>query len=120
MRVPCLLVSAVLCAALVGACGSGDSGPAGDAKMGGSITIAQIATPDSLDPALAYSLEAAQAHWLIYPGLVTYKHEEGAEGSKLIPAAAQKLPDVSTDGKHLPLPAAQGAEVLRRHARQGL
>ncbi|HEY8769429.1 MAG TPA: ABC transporter substrate-binding protein [Thermoleophilaceae bacterium] len=99
MRVPCLLVSAVLCAALVGACGSGDSGPAGDAKMGGSITIAQIATPDSLDPALAYSLEAAQAHWLIYPGLVTYKHEEGAEGSKLIPAAAQKLPDVSTDGK---------------------
>jgi peptide/nickel transport system substrate-binding protein len=66
--------------------------------MGGSITIAQTRAPDSLDPALAYSPQAAQAHWLVYPGLVTYAHEEGKEGSKLIPAAAEKLPSVSADG----------------------
>ena len=79
----------------ISGCGDGAAGPGGDAKMGGSITIAQTRAPDSLDPALAYSPEAAQAHWLIYPGLVTYKHEEGKEGSKLIPAAAEKLPEVS-------------------------
>jgi peptide/nickel transport system substrate-binding protein len=80
--------------------GCGNAFGLGDnAKVGGSITVAQSAAPDSLDPALAYSPEAAQAHWLVYPGLVTYKHASGADGSKLIPAAAEKLPDVSADGK---------------------
>ena len=83
---------------MLGGCAGDDAGPGGDAKMGGSITVVQGRAPDSLDPGIAYSPQAAQAHWLVYPGLVTYKHEEGKEGSKLIAAAAEKLPDVSNAG----------------------
>ena len=79
------------------ACGGG-TGPQ-DAKKGGTITIAESANPDSLDPAVAFTFEAASAHWLIYPGLLTYKHEEGKAGSDLIPAAAESLPKVSDGGR---------------------
>jgi peptide/nickel transport system substrate-binding protein len=99
MLVKAAPVATAVCALCLAACNSGDAGPGGDAKTGGSITIAQAAAPDSLDPALAYSRQAAQAHWLVYPGLVTYKHEEGEEGSKLIPAAARSMPRVLQDGE---------------------
>jgi peptide/nickel transport system substrate-binding protein len=95
-------IAVVLASAALGllACGGDDDdGGAGGGKTGGSLTIAETSNPDFLDPALAYTFEAAVAHWLIYPGLVTYKHAEGAEGAQIIPAAAEALPEVSADGK---------------------
>ena len=96
------LLVAALAMVTIGACGSddegGDGGSSGDAKKGGSITISLTSNPDHLDPANAYTVEAAAAHWLIYPGLMTYKHEEGKEGATLTPAAAEKAPTVSADG----------------------
>jgi peptide/nickel transport system substrate-binding protein len=90
---------AAACAALaITACGGGE-GSGGNARQGGSVTIAATSNPDYLDPALAYTVEAAIAHWLIYPGLLTYKHEEGKAGTELIPAAADAMPKVSSDGK---------------------
>jgi peptide/nickel transport system substrate-binding protein len=85
----------------VAACGGGDDngGGGGSAKKGGTLTIAETSNPDYLDPAHAYTVEAAVAHWLIYPGLLTYKHEEGKAGAELQPAAADAMPKVSKDGK---------------------
>jgi peptide/nickel transport system substrate-binding protein len=100
-RVLVLLVAA-LSMVTVASCGSGSDssgGSASNAKKGGTITIAQTSNPDFLDPALAYTVEAATAHWLIYPGLLTYKHAEGKAGAELIPGAAQSLPKISADGK---------------------
>lgn len=96
------LLVAALAMVTMAACGGDDEGGGGgsseSAKKGGSITISLTSNPDHLDPANAYTVEAAVAHWLIYPGLMTYKHEEGKEGAKLIPAAAEKEPTVSEDG----------------------
>lgn len=96
------LLVAALATIGVAACGGGDDdegGGGGSAKQGGTLTIAQTSNPDFLDPALAYTVEAATAHWLIYPGLLTYKHEEGKAGAELIPGAADAQPKISSDGK---------------------
>jgi peptide/nickel transport system substrate-binding protein len=86
----------------VAACGGGDDsggGGSGSAKKGGTLTISETSNPDFLDPAVAYTVEAAVAHWLIYPGLLTYKHEEGKAGAELQPGAADAMPKVSDGGK---------------------
>jgi peptide/nickel transport system substrate-binding protein len=95
------LLLAALVLALFG-CGDDDEGggePASEAKQGGSITIAQSAQPDSLDPALAYSTPAWEPLWLVYTPPLTYKHAEGKAGAELIPGVADELPAVSEDGK---------------------
>jgi peptide/nickel transport system substrate-binding protein len=100
-RVLVLLVAA-LAMVTVASCGGGSDsggGSASNAKKGGTITIAETSNPDFLDPALAYTVEASVAHWLIYPGLLTYKHEEGKAGAELQPGAAEKMPEISSDGK---------------------
>ena len=86
---------AALAIVTVAGCGcDDDGGGAGEsAKKGGSITIAETSNPDHLDPANAYTVEAAAAHWLVYPGLMTYKHEEGKTGAELIHGAAEKAPE---------------------------
>ena len=98
------LLVAVLAMAGVAACGGDDDEAGGggggeSAKRGGSITISLTSNPDHLDPANAYTVEAAAAHWLIYLPLMSYKHEEGKAGTELIPGAAEKEPEVSEDGK---------------------
>jgi peptide/nickel transport system substrate-binding protein len=92
-----LLVAGVAMVA-VAACGGDDEEAGGTAKEGGSLTISLTSNPDYLDPAIAYTVEAASAHWIMYPGLVSYKHEEGKAGAELIPAAAEAMPAVSSDG----------------------
>ena len=95
-----LYISFAMCVAVaaLGGCG-GEATSSEGPRTGGALTIAQTSNPDFLDPAKGYTVEASAAHWLIYPGLVTYRHEEGEEGSKLIPAAAEALPKVSPDGR---------------------
>jgi peptide/nickel transport system substrate-binding protein len=52
-----------------------------------------------MDPALSYTQEGWLMLWTAYTPLLTYKHEEGEEGSKLIPGLAEAMPDISADGK---------------------
>jgi peptide/nickel transport system substrate-binding protein len=102
-----VLLLAVLSMAVIGACGDDDDdggggsegGGGGAAKQGGSITIAQTSQPDYLDPALSYTVNGWEPQWLVYTPPITYKRAEGIEGTELIPGVAEKLPEVSKDGK---------------------
>jgi len=101
------LRSALVCGLTAGACiglaacGSDDDGGGADdgaGKTGGSIKIGS-ALPDSYDPVLFQTVQANQALQLVYTGLVTYKHADGAEGTELIPGLAETMPEVSADKK---------------------
>lgn len=93
----------------VAACGSDDTASGGGVE-GGSITIAQVAQPDYLDPALSYTIHGWEPMWLVYTPLITYRHEEGDAGSELIPGLAQDLPEVSDGGKTYELTLRKGLE----------
>lgn len=87
--------------------GSGDSGNAGTnaqegtpaAKTGGEAVVNLTSFPDYMDPALSYTQEGWQSLWTVYTPLLSYKHEEGAEGAQLIPGLAEAMPEISEDGK---------------------
>ena len=101
------LLLAVLSMFVVAACGGDDGGDggggggggSGEAKQGGSITIAQTSQPDYLDPALSYTVNGWEPMWLVYTPPVTYKRAEGVEGTELIPGVAEEVPEISKDGK---------------------
>jgi peptide/nickel transport system substrate-binding protein len=57
------------------------------------------AFPDYLDPALSYTAEGWTATWSTYIPLLTYAHESGQAGSKVIPGLAEALPKISNGGK---------------------
>jgi peptide/nickel transport system substrate-binding protein len=82
------------CAASVAA-GCGDDDP----TVGGSATVEMSTPPDYLDPQLGYTTEAAEAGWIAYTPLLTYRHKEAPAGTELIPGLAQRLPHVSPNGK---------------------
>jgi peptide/nickel transport system substrate-binding protein len=67
-------------------------------KDGGKITVLMGTAPDHLDPHQGYTTQAAEADWITYTGLLTYKHENGTAGGELIPGLAEDLPTVSKDG----------------------
>jgi peptide/nickel transport system substrate-binding protein len=96
----CVLLA--LCAIALGACG----GSSGD----GGITIAETAQPDSLDPAVGYTLNALEPGWLVYTPLLTYRHASGGAGSQLVPGLAESLPHVSADGRTYRLKLRAGLE----------
>jgi peptide/nickel transport system substrate-binding protein len=100
------LVAAVLAALPVwGLAACGDDEP-----EGGSITIAETARPDFLDPALSYTLNGWEPMWLVYTPLLTYRHAEGEAGSELIPGLARELPEISADGRTYKLRLRDGIE----------
>ena len=109
------LVLLVACLSLfvIAACGDDDDdgggggGGGGEAKKGGSITISQTSQPDYMDPALTYTVNGIEPLWLVYTPLITYAHEEGQAGAKLIPGLAEDLPEISEDGTDLQAQAAQ-------------
>src|SRR4051794_10598480 len=88
----------------IAACGSsndnggGSSGNAKGGKTGGSIKIGTVG-PDSYDPALMQTVQAFQPLKTVYTGLLAYKDETGKAGNELIPALAEKLPEISSDLK---------------------
>jgi peptide/nickel transport system substrate-binding protein len=86
----------------ISACGSDDSdttgGNDGAAKTGGEAKIGST-LPDNYDPVMFQTVQANQALQLVYTGLVTYKHAEGAEGTEVIPGLAEALPEISADKK---------------------
>jgi peptide/nickel transport system substrate-binding protein len=99
------LLAAVLSMFVIAACGgdddesgNGGGGGSGEARQGGSITIAETSQPDYLDPALSYTVNGWEPMWLVYTPPVTYKRAEGTKGTELIPGVAEELPKVSEDG----------------------
>jgi peptide/nickel transport system substrate-binding protein len=95
-------VAAVVALSVVApACGGDDEEGmgGGEVRQGGAITVAPIAQPDFLDPALSYTIDALESLWLVYTPPVTYKRAEGKEGTTLIPGLAQEMPTISADGK---------------------
>ncbi len=80
--------------------GSGSTASTGGGgKEGGTINVLSGTAPDNLDPQVGYTTQAAEADWLVYTPLVTYKHVAGKDGGSLIPGLAAALPTVSADGK---------------------
>ena len=85
--------AAVAALALFSGCGSDEK------VIGGTARVAMATPPDYLDPQLAYSTEAAEADWIAYTPLLTYRHKGGADGTELIPGLAQRLPRIAPDGR---------------------
>jgi peptide/nickel transport system substrate-binding protein len=57
---------------------------------------------------LAYTTEAAEADWIVYTPLLTYRHKSGADGTELIPGLALRLPRISPDGRRYRLALRKG------------
>src|SRR3954447_17545445 len=85
-------VITVVCAIALAACGGSSGG-------GKGITIAETAQPDSLDPAVGYTVNSLEPGWLVYTPLLTYRHASGKAGTQLVPGLAESLPRVSRDGR---------------------
>ncbi|HWN72529.1 MAG TPA: ABC transporter substrate-binding protein [Solirubrobacterales bacterium] len=79
-------------------CGSG-----GTSGSGGTLTGTYNSFPESLDPGLSFSLEAATALQNVYIPLLTYAHADGKAGTKLIPGLARSLPRIDEGGKRYTL-----------------
>lgn len=92
-------------ALVVAASGCGSSR---EVVVGGSATVAMATAPDYLDPQLAYSTEAAEADWLAYTPLLTYRHKPGSAGTELIPGLALRLPRISPGGRRYRLALRKG------------
>jgi peptide/nickel transport system substrate-binding protein len=92
-RMRLCLGAAIAVLTLLSGCGSSEK------VIGGSARVVMAVPPDSLDPQLAYTTEAAEADWIAYTPLLTYRHKGGADGTELIPGLAQRLPRVSPDGR---------------------
>lgn len=87
-----LALSGLIALALVGC---GDSG----GKQGGTLNVSFAAAPDYLDPQLSYTAEGWSAMYNTYLPLLTYAHAGGEEGSEVVPALAEDLPEIGDDGK---------------------
>ncbi len=99
------------------ACGGGSSG--GGGTNGGTATVLMGTAPDYLDPQEEYTTQGAEADWISYTPLVTYKHENAPGGNQLIPGLATALPQISQRPEDLHPDPPQGPRVLERPARQG-
>jgi len=86
------LVAAVATGAL--ACSGGDDD---DAQRKGSIVIGMYTQPDSLDPAMGFTLTSAAALNQVYLPLLTYRRAEDNSGTELIPGLAEGLPKIPPD-----------------------
>ncbi len=105
MRAALALVAAGL---LTCGCSPGGESDPGDAREGGSVSVALTSAPDSLDPAVAVSPSALQALWLVHTPLLTYARTEGAAGTRLIPGLVAGMPEVSADGRTVKLRLREG------------
>jgi peptide/nickel transport system substrate-binding protein len=91
-----LLVLVLAAGSAIGlsACGGGSDG-----KEGGTLTGTYALFPTYLDPALSYEVEGWTAMYDTYLPLLTYAHESGPAGSKVVPALAESMPKVTNGGK---------------------
>ena len=97
------------------ACGSSSSG-----KEGGTLNGSYASFPDYLDPQLSYTAEGWTAMYDTYIPLLTYAHADGTAGSEVVPGLAEEPAQDHQRRQDLHAEPAQGPQVLRRHAGQGL
>lgn len=97
-----LLVLAAGSALGLSACG-GSGG-----KEGGTLTGTYASFPTYLDPTLSYEVEGWTAMYDTYLPLLTYAHENGAAGSKVVPALAESMPTITNGGKTYTLTLRKG------------
>jgi peptide/nickel transport system substrate-binding protein len=88
----------------------GSTGATGNGREGGTVSVLMGTAPDFLDPQLGYTTQSAEATWISYTPLVTYRHAEGEAGGELIPGLATDLPEVSGDGLTYRLTLRRGLE----------
>ncbi|MCA1682637.1 MAG: ABC transporter substrate-binding protein, partial [Actinobacteria bacterium] len=81
----------------IAACGSSSNGD-NSASKDATLKIGSV-LPDNYDPVLLQTVQGNQALQLVYTGLLTYGHAEGAAGATLIPGVAEALPTSSADKK---------------------
>src|ERR1700744_990874 len=110
-----LIAACALAALGLTACGGGGSSSSGGSSTtasggheGGTLLGAYAAFPDYLDPALSHTLEGWTATYDTYIPLLTYAHESGQAGAKVIPGLATALPKVSDGGKTYALTLRKG------------
>ena len=103
-----VVIAAALCAAAVAAIVVLSSSGSSEQVVGGSARVVMATPPDYLDPQHAFTTEAAEADWIAYTPLLTYRHKGGADGTELIPGLAQRLPRISSDGRIYRLTLRQG------------
>jgi peptide/nickel transport system substrate-binding protein len=96
-----VVVSACALAVLAG-CGGEER------TVGGTATVEMSTPPDYLDPQLGFTAEAAEADWIAYTPLLTYRHSEAPKGTELIPGLAARLPQISANGKRYALTLRKG------------
>jgi peptide/nickel transport system substrate-binding protein len=99
-----LLASLALGLAAAGCGGSSSSG----GGEGGTMKATFSAFPDYMDPALSHTSEGWTAMWDTYIPLLTYAHESGKAGSKVIPGLASAMPKISNGGKRYTLTLRKG------------
>jgi peptide/nickel transport system substrate-binding protein len=104
-RLLLLGVMTVLAGLLLAACGGGGGG---GGTSGGTATVLMGTAPDYLDPNETYTTQGAEAVWISYTPLVTYKHENAPGGNDVIPGLATALPNISSDGKTYSLTLRKG------------
>jgi peptide/nickel transport system substrate-binding protein len=63
---------------------------------------------DYLDPGYSYTVQGWQAMWNVYLSLLGYKHVNGPDGATIVPALAESLPQISSDGLTYKLKLRQG------------
>jgi peptide/nickel transport system substrate-binding protein len=121
-RVVVAAILALTLAVVVAACGSSSSSSSGGSsgsssgggsssasgKEGGTISIVLGTAADSLDPGVSYTTQGAEADWIVYTPLLTYKHVNGTAGGELQPGLATALPTISPDGKTYTMTLRQG------------
>jgi peptide/nickel transport system substrate-binding protein len=71
--------------------------PGDDPKRENSMVVGMYTQPDSLDPALGFTLTSAAPLNQVYLPLLTYRRAEGKSGTQLIPGLAEHLPEISPD-----------------------
>ncbi len=118
MRKPVLLllvlVLAVASALGLAACGTSSG------KEGGKLTGSYASFPDYLDPGLSYTQEGWTAMYNTYLPLLTYAHANGTAGGEVVPGPGREPARDQQRRQDLHAEAAQGAQILRRHAGQGV
>jgi peptide/nickel transport system substrate-binding protein len=94
-----LVLGAIAGLAALGLAACGGGGGGGGGTEGGTATVLMGTAPDYLDPQEEYTTQGAEADWISYIPLVTYKAENAPAGNDVIPGLATALPQISSDGK---------------------
>ena len=98
---PAAVALAILGVAVAAAgCGGGSSsdnatapssGGTGGSHMGGTLKLEATGSPDYIDPALAYTVEAWQSLIMTDDGLVAFHITDGPESTQLVPDLATEI-----------------------------